>query len=118
MAIEVSLTWVDPYIRILGKGGATINAIKDDTGVQVDVDKTSDASTSITVKGEKKAIATAKASILQIVSEMGDQSQTTVQISHKHHRQLIGPGGQNLRDLIEKCGGPSDQSKQSGMVNL
>ena len=48
--------------RILGKGGATINDIKDTTGAQIDVDKASDDSAvaNITVRGTKKAIAEAK----------------------------------------------------------
>jgi predicted PilT family ATPase len=69
--------------RILGKAGANINAIKDDTGAQIDVDKTSDKETSITVKGDKHAIAAAKASIQSIVAEVGDRKEDTITIPSK-----------------------------------
>lgn len=72
----------------------------------------------MTIKGDKKAIATAKASILAIVSDFGDQTSTTITIDNKYHRSLIGPGGQKLRDLIVACGGPAEANKQAGMVNL
>jgi polyribonucleotide nucleotidyltransferase len=70
--------------RILGKAGASINAIKDESGAQIDIDKTSDDKTTVTVKGDKKAIAAAKASILAIVSDFGDQTTDTVTIENKY----------------------------------
>lgn len=121
--------------RILGKAGANINAIKDDTGAQIDVDKTSDKETAITLKGDKQAIAAAKASIQSIVAEVGDRKEDTITIPNKfvcicvdlstsadsvalQHGQLIGPGGQRLRDLIVRMGGPEDRTQQAGLVNL
>lgn len=70
--------------RILGRAGATINSIKDDTGAQIDVDKTSDTQTTITVRGDKKAIAAAKSSIQSIASEVADRTEDTVEIDPKH----------------------------------
>jgi len=108
--------------RILGKGGASINAIKDDTGAQIDVDKPSDndfsKDTTITLKGTKKAIAAAKEAILAISSEVSDELTEVVRIEHKYHRNIIGAGGQNLRDLIAQAGGPSDVRHQAGLVHL
>jgi transcription antitermination factor NusA-like protein len=107
--------------RILGKGGASINAIKDDTGAQIDVDKPADNDSSkdtiITLKGTKKAIGAAKEVILAISSEVSDETTETVHIEHKYHRNIIGAGGQNLRDLIAQAGGPSDRH-QAGLVHL
>lgn len=104
--------------KILGKGGNTINSIKDETGAQIDVDKTSEAETTITVKGDKKAIAAAKSTIQSIASEVADRADDSLTIEPKYHRALIGPGGQKLRDLVIKAGGSEEQSRQAGLINF
>ncbi|KAL7418419.1 hypothetical protein Q5752_006877 [Cryptotrichosporon argae] len=104
---------------IVGKAGATINAIKDDTGAQIDIDRASaDDKTTITVRGDKKAIAAAKAAILAVVDDMGDETTVTLTIDPKYHRTLIGQGGQKLRDLITAAGVPSEGYKQAGLVTF
>ncbi|KAI0663525.1 hypothetical protein C8Q70DRAFT_363295 [Cubamyces menziesii] len=106
--------------RILGKGGATINDIKDTTGAQIDVDKASDDSTSanITVRGTKKAIADAKAAILAISEQVQEETTATVEVPSKFHRTLIGAGGQGLKELIARCGGPTDSKAQAGLIRF
>lgn len=106
--------------RILGKGGATINDIKDQTGAQIDVDKASDDSAvaNITVRGTKKAINEAKAAILAISEQVQEETTATVDVPSKFHRTLIGAGGQGLKELIARCGGPTDPKAQAGLIRL
>ena len=107
--------------RILGKGGASINEIKDTTGAQIDIDKSTEDSgstTNITVRGTKTAIAAAKAAILAIATSVGEEITVMLTIETRFHRTLIGPGGQGLRDLIAKCGGPADTKIQAGLIHL
>ncbi|KAI0321166.1 hypothetical protein OF83DRAFT_1168679 [Amylostereum chailletii] len=106
--------------RILGKGGATINEIKDDTGAQIDLDKSGDdvASAQITCRGTKKAIAEAKAAIQAIADQVGEEVSVTLKVESRFHRTLIGSGGQGLKDLIVRCGGPSDTKVQAGLVRF
>lgn len=106
--------------RILGRGGANINAIKDETGAQVDVDKSSDSPdvTNITCRGTKKAIAAAKVSILAIAEQVGQEVAVTLNIERRFHRSIIGPQGQGLRDLILRCGGPTDPKQQASLIRL
>lgn len=70
---------------IVGKAGAIINAIKDDTGAKIDIDKNagSDEKTTVTVSGDKKAIAAAKAAVLAVVEQVGDELTTTLTIEPK-----------------------------------
>lgn len=105
---------------IVGKQGATINGIKDDTGAQIDIDKSAgkDDKTTITVRGDKKAITAAKAAVLAVVEELGDEITVNLTIDRKHHRTLIGQGGQKLRDLIAASGGPAEGHKQAGLVTF
>ncbi|KAH7913169.1 hypothetical protein BJ138DRAFT_1171481 [Hygrophoropsis aurantiaca] len=107
--------------RILGKGGASINEIKDDTGAQIDVDKAGDdtgAVTQITVRGTKKGINAAKAAIMAVSDQVGEETTATLTIETKYHRTIIGAGGQGLKELINRCGGPSDPKIQAGLVRF
>lgn len=104
--------------RILGKGGVTINEIKDDTGAQIDVVKTDDLITNISVRGTKAAVSTAKAAILAISDQHGEEATVNVVVESKFHRNIIGAGGQGLKELISRCGGPSDPKLQASLVRL
>ncbi|WVQ84623.1 hypothetical protein IAT38_006778 [Cryptococcus sp. DSM 104549] len=106
--------------QIVGKGGSTINGIKDDTGAQIDIDKNGgeDGKTTITVRGDKKAIASAKEQVLAVVAELGDEITVELDIDPKYHRTLIGQGGGKLRELITNAGGPTEGYKQSGLVTF
>jgi predicted PilT family ATPase len=105
--------------RILGRGGATIKQIKDDSDATIDLDKAEDGSgATITCRGSKKAIADAKAAIQSIVDQVGEEATEVLTIENKFHRTLIGGGGQGLRNLIIRCGGPADPKAQAGLVRL
>ncbi|KAJ3513316.1 hypothetical protein NLJ89_g3016 [Agrocybe chaxingu] len=104
--------------RILGRGGASINEIKDDTGAQIDVDKGSDDATQITVRGTKQAIAVAKTAILAISDQVAEETTASVTVESKFHRNIIGAGGQGLKELVARCGGPSDPKLQAGLIRF
>ncbi|EPQ57388.1 hypothetical protein GLOTRDRAFT_58711 [Gloeophyllum trabeum ATCC 11539] len=104
--------------RILGRGGASINEIKDATDTQIDIEKGPDDVTHIQCRGTKKGIAAAKASILEIANQVGEEITATVHIEPKYHRNIIGAGGQGLKDLIARCGGPADQKQQAGLIRF
>jgi rRNA processing protein Krr1/Pno1 len=106
--------------QIVGKGGSTINGIKDETGAQIDIDKNPSEGgvTSITVRGDKKGITAAKAAVLELADSIGEEVTESLTVEPKYHRSLIGQGGQKLRDLITSAGGPSEGYKQAGIVTL
>jgi polyribonucleotide nucleotidyltransferase len=104
--------------RVLGRGGATVNVIKDQTGAQIDIDKDSGDNAVIIVHGSKQVIADAKAMILEIAEQVHEEKSDVVTVESKYHRTLIGAGGQGLRDLIARAGGPSDPKQQVGLVRL
>lgn len=106
--------------RVLGRAGASINEIKNDTGAQIDIEKGNEANenTAVVIRGTKTAIAEAKAAILAIADQVHEETTDSLTIENKFHRSLIGPGGQGLKDLIARCGGPSDSKAQAGLVRL
>jgi hypothetical protein len=105
--------------RIVGRGGATIKQIKDDTDAIIDLDKAEDGTgATVTCRGNKKAIAAAKTAIQLIVDQVGEEATEVLTIESKFHKTLIGGGGQGLRNLIVRCGGPADPKAQAGLVRL
>lgn len=106
--------------RILGRGGASINEIKDSSDAMIDVDKASENSevTNITVRGTKKAIAAAKAAILAISDQATGEVNLSLTIESKYHRTLIGAGGQGLKDIVVRCGGSSDPKVLASLIRL
>ncbi|KIL65972.1 hypothetical protein M378DRAFT_10544 [Amanita muscaria Koide BX008] len=106
--------------RVLGKNGVSINEIKADTATQIDIDKFGEGGdvTTVTVRGTKEANAEAKAAILAIASQVKEEMTTTVIVENKYHRSIIGAGGQGLRDLVIRCGGPADPKQQAGLIRF
>ncbi|CAD6974475.1 unnamed protein product [Tilletia controversa] len=98
--------------RIVGKGGQTVSQIRDDTDAQIDIDRetetSKDGTVQIKVRGTKKAIAAAKAAILELAAEAEDEATFKLDIPASAHGELIGPGGSAIRDLVIRCGGPED----------
>lgn len=70
------------------------------------------------MRGTKKAITAAKTAILSIADSISDEVTVNVTIESRFHRSLIGAGGQGLRELIAKCGGPAESRAQAGLVHL
>lgn len=104
--------------RILGRGGASINEIKDATDAQIDIEKGAEEVTSITVRGTKKAINAAKTAILAISDQVTEETTATVTVESRFHRAIIGAGGQGLKELIARCDGPSDPRMQANLIRL
>jgi transcription antitermination factor NusA-like protein len=106
--------------RIMGKGGATVNKIRDDTEAQIDVDRAADeaegATTTIRIRGTKKAIDAARGAILAIAKDVDAEETFSLNIPSRFHGLLLGSGGQNLRDIIARAsgGGSGDDQARLG----
>jgi hypothetical protein len=88
---------------------------------QIDVERAVEdggAITNVTVRGTKKAVAAAKTAILAIADQVAEETTVTITVEGKFHRTLIGVGGQGLRELVVRCGGPSDPKLQAGLIRL
>jgi len=86
-----SLTFTVPtkaVASIVGKAGATINGIKDETGAQIDIERSGEestkGSTSITVRGDKNAIQAAKKAVLAVAEQIGDETTVVITIDPKY----------------------------------
>ena len=82
------------------------------------MDKSSETVATVTARGTKQAIKEAQTLILEIASSVPEETTVDIIIENKFHRSLIGAGGQGLKDLIVRCGGPTDPKLQAGLVRL
>lgn len=81
--------------RILGKAGAQINEIKEETLVSVDIDQQSDdaITAEVTLRGTKAGTQAAKTKILAIAKDVDGEARLTLDIPREYHTTLIGSGG-------------------------
>ena len=95
--------------RIVGRQGATIRELQDDTKAEIDVNKndagSSAGSSTLTLKGTKQAVAAAKKAINSIVADVQDESTIEVSIERPLHMTIIGKGGQNSESSNEHMAG-------------
>ncbi|BGP25460.1 SCP160 protein [Rhodotorula toruloides] len=107
--------------RILGRGGSQVNQIKDETGVaSLDIDQEDKEATSatITLRGTKSSIKKAREAIEKIAKDVQDELRIEIDIPREYHTTLIGSGGSSIRDLIARCGGPTDARASGNTVRF
>ena len=86
--------------RIFGRQGATIRELQEESKAEIDVVKSNqsnnpDASSTLTIKGTKQAVAAAKKAVSAIVADIQDESTFEITIERPLHVTIIGKGGQN-----------------------
>ncbi|PIK60789.1 putative vigilin [Apostichopus japonicus] len=91
--------------NIIGRGGATINKIKDETDTRIEIPTENSSSNMITVTGRKENVQKAKSKILAIQDELANIVEEEVNIPSKHHQSIIGPKGTLIKSIVEECGG-------------
>ena len=128
---------------LIGQGGREMERMRLSTGAQIDVpdvkrDSPSDAErVSIRIKGTKKQVDEAKQLLEQRAKTFDESVATTIDVDKRHHKSLIGSGGQfksllprpyrtcanrhigaNIREIVMKAGGPDDRRELARMVRF
>ncbi|ESN97039.1 hypothetical protein HELRODRAFT_114382 [Helobdella robusta] len=108
----------DFHRNVIGKGGAKIKKIREDTNTKIDLPKENSVSDVIVITGRKENVMKAKALIEQIQSEMANISDVTIDIPQKLHQGLIGAKGKLIKSISDECGGvlirfPNESSNSS-----
>ena len=92
---------------IIGKGGATIKKIRQETDTRVDLPESGSESDVITLTGKKENVEKAVAKIQQIQSEMANVVSVDIIVPAKIHNTMIGAGGKLIQSIMDDCGGVS-----------
>merc|ERR1712223_761844 len=90
---------------VIGKGGATIKAIRKETDTKVDLPESGSDSDVITITGKKENVEKAQKKIAQIQSEMANVVSVDVVIPSKIHNTMIGAGGKLIQSISDDGGG-------------
>lgn len=96
--------------RVIGRQGSNINAIKQSTGADIEILRSTNENGQVTIKllGEKKAIQAAAKKIQASVDEIVDTVEKKMEVDPKYHRFIVGPNNETRRSIIEKAGGQVD----------
>lgn len=89
--------------RLIGKNGANLNTLRDQFGVNIDVEKNpAGEKASLTITGYKFNVKEAEHDILQSSKRWADEVSKKLIVPQKYHGSLIGAGGQYVRRLQDK----------------
>ncbi|RVE60522.1 hypothetical protein OJAV_G00181790 [Oryzias javanicus] len=91
--------------NIIGKGGANIKKIREETNTKIDLPTENSNSEMIVITGKKVNCEAARDRILAIQRELANNKETEVAIPAKLHNSLIGSKGCLVRSIMEDCGG-------------
>merc|ERR1712029_1300567 len=85
--------------HIIGKGGSTINKIKSETDVTINIPDTDSGVTVIRIEGNKAGVEKAKKELMDMTEKMENEKEKDLIIENRFHRQLIGPKGENIEKI-------------------
>jgi len=88
--------------HIIGKGGSTINKIKSESDVTINIPDTDSGVTIIRIEGNKAGVEKAKEELQGMVEKMENEKEKDVIIENRFHRQIIGPKGENIQKIRDE----------------
>ncbi|XP_057372624.1 vigilin-like [Daphnia carinata] len=91
--------------NVIGKGGANIRKIREETSTRIDLPPEGSDSDMIVITGRKEDVEKARDRILKIQSELVSIIAEDVEIPAKYHQSFIGAGGKLIQSIMEDCGG-------------
>ena len=95
---------VDPkhFPQLIGKKGAVVLKIKQDTDVQIDFAEKGDpkGDDGIHIEGTPAGVAEAKRQIMELVIKLENQRTAALEVDHRFHALLIGEGGKKIKEIL------------------
>merc|ERR1711970_25660 len=85
--------------HIIGKGGSTINKIKAEADVTINIPDTDSGVTIIRIEGNKAGVDKAKAELENMVDKMENEKEKDLIVENRFHKQLIGPKGESIQKI-------------------
>uniref|UniRef100_T1J4B4 K Homology domain-containing protein n=1 Tax=Strigamia maritima TaxID=126957 RepID=T1J4B4_STRMM len=89
---------------IIGKAGATIKKIRDETDTKIELPAEGISSDAIVITGKKANVEEARRRILEIQNTHENIASVNVSIPAKLHNSVIGAKGRLIRSITEECG--------------
>ncbi|GAB0100838.1 vigilin [Sergentomyia squamirostris] len=92
---------------IIGKGGANIKKIRDETHTKIDLPAEGDENEVIVITGKKENVLEARDRIKKIQDELSDIVTEEIVIPPEYYNFIIGAGGKLISAIMEECGNVS-----------
>jgi len=90
---------------VIGKAGANINKIREETSTRIDLPSEGSNSDEITITGKMENCELAKKRIEKIQEDLAAIVEMDIIIPAKFHNSMIGAGGKLIQSISEECGG-------------
>uniref|UniRef100_A0A914XKF7 K Homology domain-containing protein n=1 Tax=Plectus sambesii TaxID=2011161 RepID=A0A914XKF7_9BILA len=95
----------DFHKHIIGKGGANVRKIREETTTRIDLPGEGSGEDKILVTGKKANVEKAVAQLTQIQNELASIVTLDLTIPAKIHSRLLGGGRRLVQDIQDECGG-------------
>uniref|UniRef100_A0A1I7XUS0 Vigilin n=1 Tax=Heterorhabditis bacteriophora TaxID=37862 RepID=A0A1I7XUS0_HETBA len=108
--------------HVIGRGGALISKIKEESGVQISIPNEQTNSDEIIVEGRKDGVKKAVQEIKAIVSKIENEKSRDIIIEQRLHKMIIGTKGENIAKIRDAH--PNvvlsfpDVNKKSDVINI
>ncbi|CAI2327293.1 unnamed protein product [Caenorhabditis sp. 36 PRJEB53466] len=104
--------------HIVGKGGATIRKLRDETETRIDLPEAGSDDGKITVTGKQANVEKAVAQLNKIQEELANVAEESIEIPTKVQSRFFGNGRRLIADIEEECGGvhikfPTEKSEST-----
>jgi len=90
--------------NVIGRAGANIKRIKEETGAIIDIPAENNDSDVIYITGYQLQAEKARDMILAIQNELANIVTSHVSFPQKLHTSMIGPGGKLIQSIMAECG--------------
>lgn len=108
--------------HIIGKKGANVNKIKEETCTSISIPSDKDKSDVIRIEGDPQGVAAAKKIIVDLTNKLKNERSETLQIDQKWHKVIIGANGENMKELRDRYPGVHiafpEPGRRSNIVTL
>ncbi|XP_013786055.2 vigilin-like [Limulus polyphemus] len=95
---------VDPkyHRHIIGKNGANVNRLKQETNAVIHIPSDSEHSNIIRIEGNPAGVAQAKQELLDMVHKMENETTKELIIEQRFHGNIIGTKGESIKDIRDR----------------
>lgn len=85
--------------HLIGKGGSNLSGLKEKYAVNIKIPQEADKSQTIWIEGPPDGVKKAAAELSELAKKLGDEVNDTITLGRRFHRNLIGRGGENIKEL-------------------
>uniref|UniRef100_H3CA34 Vigilin n=1 Tax=Tetraodon nigroviridis TaxID=99883 RepID=H3CA34_TETNG len=101
---------------LIGRGGANIRRVRDKTGARIIFPSPDDSEQEmITIVGKEEAVRQAQKELENLVKNLDDVVEDSMEVDVRHHRHFVCRRGQVLRELAEEYGGVAVSFPRTGV---